>query len=71
MKIGQVIAHMESHFDENLKNPGFGKKWWGCRTENFYRFYHRVKGESPLAYLQRLRIAKGARILQTSDKKRL
>lgn len=67
MKIGQVIAHMESHFDENLKIPDLAKMV-GMSDRNFYRFYHRVKGESPLAYLQRLRIAKGARILQTSDK---
>ena len=67
MKIGQVIAHMESHFDENLKIPELARMV-GMSDRNFYRFFHRVKGESPLAYLQRLRIAKGARILQTSDK---
>jgi len=67
MKIGQVIAHMESHFDENLKIPDLAKMV-GMSTRNFYRFFHRVKGEKPLAYLQRLRVAKGARILQTSDK---
>lgn len=67
MKIGQVIAHMESHFDENLKIPDLAKMV-GMSDRNFYRFFHRVKGESPLVYLQRLRIAKGARILQTSDK---
>jgi len=67
MKIGQVIAHMESHFDENLKIPDLAKRV-GMSDRNFYRFFHRVKGESPLAYLQRLRVAKGARILQTSDK---
>ena len=67
MKIGQVIAHMESHFDENLKIPDLAKMV-GMSTRNFYRFFHRVKGEKPLAYLQRLRVAKGAHILQTSDK---
>ena len=67
MKIGQVIARMESHFDENLKIPDLAKMV-GMSDRNFYRFFHRVKGESPLAYLQRLRVAKGARILQTSDK---
>ncbi len=67
MKIGQVIAHMESHFDENLKIPDLAKRV-GMSDRNFYRCFHRVKGESPLAYLQRLRVAKGARILQTSDK---
>ena len=67
MKIGQVIAHMESHFDENLKIPDLAKMV-GMSDRNFYRFFHRVKGESPLGYLQRLRVAKGARILQTSDK---
>ena len=67
IKIGQVIARMESHFDENLKIPDLAKMV-GMSDRNFYRFFHRVKGESPLAYLQRLRVAKGARILQTSDK---
>lgn len=67
MKIGQVIAHMESHFDENLKIPELARMV-GMSDRNFYRFFHRVKGESPLSYLQRLRVAKGARILQTSDK---
>jgi AraC-like DNA-binding protein len=39
----------------------------GMSDRNFYRFFSRVKNESPLAYLQRLRIHKGAKILQAKD----
>jgi AraC family L-rhamnose operon transcriptional activator RhaR/AraC family L-rhamnose operon regulatory protein RhaS len=67
MKIGRAIAYMESHFAEDLKLPELAKMV-GMSDRNFYRFFSRVKNESPLSYLQRLRVAKGARILQATDK---
>jgi AraC-like DNA-binding protein len=39
----------------------------GMSDRNFYRFFSRVKNESPLSYLQRLRIVKGAKLLQSTD----
>ena len=66
MKVGRVIAHMESHFAEDLKLPDLAKMV-GMSDRNFYRFFTKVKNESPLSYLQRLRIAEGARILQSTD----
>lgn len=67
MKIGRAIAYMESHFDDDLKLPEIAKMV-GMSDRNFYRFFSKVKNESPLSYLQRLRIAKGAKILQSSDR---
>jgi AraC-like DNA-binding protein len=66
MKIGRAIAYMESHFEEDLKLPELAKMV-GMSDRNFYRFFSRVKKESPLFYLQRLRIHKGARLLQGKD----
>jgi AraC family L-rhamnose operon transcriptional activator RhaR/AraC family L-rhamnose operon regulatory protein RhaS len=66
MKIGRAIAYMESNFEQDLKLPELAKMV-GMSDRNFYRFFSRVKNESPLAYLQRLRIHKGAKILQAKD----
>ncbi|MEX1118479.1 MAG: helix-turn-helix domain-containing protein [Terrimicrobiaceae bacterium] len=67
MKIGRAIAYMESHFEEDLKMPELAKMV-GLSDRNFYRFFSQVKNESPLSYLQRLRIDKAARLLQSTDK---
>jgi AraC-like DNA-binding protein len=40
----------------------------GMSERNFYRFFCDVKQETPHAYLQKLRIAKSAMVLQTTDK---
>lgn len=66
MKIGRAIAYMESNFEQDLKLPELAKMV-GMSDRNFYRFFSRVKKESPLSYLQRLRIHRGAKILQTQD----
>lgn len=66
MKIGRAIAYMESHFSEDLKLPELAQMV-GMSDRNFYRFFSRVKNESPLSYLQRLRIVKGAKLLQSTD----
>lgn len=66
MKIGRAIAYMESHFAEDLKLSEMAKMV-GMSDRNFYRFFSQVKNESPLSYLQRLRILKGAKLLQSSD----
>ena len=67
IKIGRAISHMERHFDEELDLTELAKMA-GMSSRNFYRFFSKVTNESPLAYLQRLRIMKGAKILQTTDR---
>jgi AraC-like DNA-binding protein/quercetin dioxygenase-like cupin family protein len=67
MKIGRAIAYMESHFEQDLKMPELAKMV-GMSDRNFYRFFSQVKKESPLSYLQRLRIGKAAKLLQSTDK---
>jgi AraC-like DNA-binding protein/mannose-6-phosphate isomerase-like protein (cupin superfamily) len=67
MKIGGAIAHMERHFDEEVTLPALAKMV-GMSDRSFYRSFSMATGESPLAYLQKLRLTKAARILQTTDK---
>lgn len=67
MRIGRAIAHMERHFDEGVTLPALAKMV-GMSDRSFYRSFSMATGESPLAYLQKLRLAKAARILQTTDK---
>ena len=40
----------------------------GMSVRNFYRFFCEVTRETPHAYLQRVRLARGATMLQTTDK---
>ena len=67
MKIGRAIAHLERHFDEDVKPPELAKMV-GMSVRNFYRFFCEVTHETPHAYLQRVRLARGATMLQTTDK---
>jgi len=67
MKIGRAIAHMESHFADEVK-PSELAKIVGMSERNFYRFFCDVTHETPHAYLQKVRLARGATMLQTSDK---
>lgn len=67
MRIGRAIAHMERHFDEGVTLPDLAKMV-GMSGRSFYRSFSMATGESPLAYLQKLRLAKAAKILQTTDK---
>lgn len=67
MKIGRAIAHMESHFGQEVK-PAELAKIVGMSERNFYRFFCDATHETPHAYLQKVRLARGATMLQTSDK---
>jgi AraC family L-rhamnose operon transcriptional activator RhaR/AraC family L-rhamnose operon regulatory protein RhaS len=67
IKIGRAIGHMERHFEEDLDFDELAKMA-GMSTRNFYRFFNKATKESPHAYLQRLRVMKGARILESTDK---
>lgn len=67
MKVGRAIAYMENHFEEDLKMPDLARMV-GMSDRNFYRFFNQVKKESPLSYLQSLRIRKAASLLQMRDK---
>ena len=67
MRIGRAIAHLESHYGEDLK-PAELAKLVGMSVRNFYRFFCEVTRETPHAYLQRIRLARGAAMLQTTDK---
>jgi AraC-like DNA-binding protein/quercetin dioxygenase-like cupin family protein len=67
MKVGRAIAHMESHFGDDLK-PSELAKIVGMSERNFYRFFCDATNETPHAYLQKVRLARGATMLQTSDK---
>lgn len=66
-KIGRVIAHMEEHFAEDLKLPQLARMV-GMSDRNFYRCFKEAVGQTPASYLQNLRMAEGARILQTTDR---
>jgi AraC-like DNA-binding protein/mannose-6-phosphate isomerase-like protein (cupin superfamily) len=67
MKIGRAIAHLESHFGEEVK-PSELARIVGMSERNFYRFFCDVTHETPHAYLQKVRLARGATMLRTSDK---
>jgi len=67
MMVGRAIAHIERHFDEEIKPPDLAKMV-GMSVRNFYRFFCEVTRETPHAYLQRVRLARGASMLQTTDK---
>jgi len=67
MKIGRAISHMERHFEEEIDLSVLAQMV-GMSDRNFYRFFGKVTNESPYSYLQRLRITKAAKLLQTTDK---
>jgi len=65
--IGRAISYMERHFDEEVDLDELARMA-GMSPRNFYRFFSLATSESPYSYLLRLRIRKGARLLQTTDK---
>ena len=67
MKVGRAVAHMESRFSDVVK-PSELAKVVGMSERNFYRFFCEVTGETPHAYLLKIRLGKGATMLQTTDK---
>jgi AraC-like DNA-binding protein len=67
MRIGRAIAYMESHFDEGVTLPVLARMV-GMSERSFYRAFSMATGESPLTYLQKLRLTKAAEILQSTDK---
>lgn len=65
--IGRAISHMETHCDESVDVNTLARMA-GMSRRSFYRVFQEVTGESPHAYLQRKRIMKAVRLLETTDK---
>ena len=65
--IRRAIDHLDRHFDEALDLADIARRA-GMSYRNFHRLFQQVTDQPPAAYLRRLRLAKAAQLLQTTDR---
>lgn len=66
-KIGKVLDFLETHYAEDIEMDKLASMAFMSRR-NFYRVFNEVTRQSPMVYLTKLRLAKAAHLLQTTDK---
>ncbi len=66
-RIVEVQDYMENHFEEPLTIKDLARKF-AFSQRNFIRRFHAATGNSPIQYLQRLRVEAAKRLLETTQK---
>ncbi len=66
-RLGKALSHLEKHFMEEIQIENLAKIS-GMSRRSFFRAFSEVTGQTPLAYLLRLRIIKAVEMLETTDK---
>ncbi|QHI68690.1 helix-turn-helix domain-containing protein [Tichowtungia aerotolerans] len=67
LQLGKALSYLEKHFMEEVQIENLAKIS-GMSRRSFFRAFSEVTGQTPLAYLMRLRIMKAVEMLEMTDK---
>lgn len=67
LQLGKALSYLEQHFMEEIQIENLAKIS-GMSRRSFFRAFSEVTGQTPLAYLLRLRIMKAVEMLEMTDK---
>lgn len=67
LQLGKALSYLEQHFMEEIQIENLARIS-GMSRRSFFRAFSEVTGQTPLAYLLRLRVMKAVEMLEMTDK---